>query len=280
MIIHTKYDLILDEKHRAEMTLQEKDTSTGTYALKGNLLKLSFKDEDGETSETQYKVVLGRSTLDLLDPQTGKLMVQLIRFREQPVVGGKPEAPPAPTDLAAGDASKIDKAADERLAAVEFSAKDGAFKLHHPQGWEHDTGSRPDNTYSWATVSHDSAKIRIIADIKGSLMSGSDSAQQYEEGSELAPVHQRDELYKKAAGDDYGNFNESKPAVFKGSQLGEGRISTLSAAGEGLFGSKLRGYHVTLLTRDRRVTILCQCPEKEFAGLKPTFLAVCRSLSR
>ncbi len=51
-------------------------------------------------------------------------------------------------------------------------------------------------------------------------------------------------------------------------------------AEEGLFGSKLRGYHVTLLTRDRRVTILCHCPEKEFAKLKPTFLAVCRSLSR
>ena len=190
-IIHTRYDLILDDKKRAEMTLQEKYTSVGTYSLKGNRLKLSFKDDDGETTETQYKIALGRSTLDLLDPETGKLVVQLIRFREKPVVGGKPEAPPAPTELAAGDTDQIDKAADERIAAVEFSPKDSAFKLRYPQGWEPDTGSRPDNTYSWATVSHDSAKIRIIADIKGSLMSGSDSSRQHEEGSELAPVHRR-----------------------------------------------------------------------------------------
>ena len=88
------------------------------------------------------------------------------------------------------------------------------------------------------------------------------------------------EFYKKTAAEDYGDFNESKPGVFSGSQMGEGRISVFTAAAEGLFGSKLRGYHVTLLTRDRRVTILCHCPEKEFAKLKPTFLAVCRSLSR
>jgi hypothetical protein len=279
-IIHTRYDLNLDEHKRAEMTLQEKHTSVGTYSLKGNRLKLSFKDDEGASSETQYKIALGRSTLDLLDPETGKLTVQLIRFRDTPKAGGKPEAPPAPTEFAASDTDQIDKTADERIAAVEFSPTDSAFKLHYPQGWESDTGSRPDNTYSWATISHDSAKIRIIADIKGSLMSGSDSSREHEEGSEFAPVHLAHELYKKTAAEDYGDFNESKPAVFKGSQMGEGRISVFTAAAEGLFGSKLRGYHVTLLTRDRRVTILCHCPEKEFAKLKPTFLAVCRSLSR
>ena len=187
-IIHTRYDLILDEQKRAEMTLQEKFTSKGTYSLKGNRLKLSFKDDDGETTESQYKIALARSTLDLLDPETGKLVVQLIRFREKPVVGGKAEAAPAPTDFASGDTDKIDKAADARIAAVELSPKDNAFKFRYPQGWESDSGSRPDNTYSWATVTHDSAKIRIIADIKGSLMSGSDSAQTPEPGSEFAPV--------------------------------------------------------------------------------------------
>ena len=279
MIFHTSYDLILDDKHRAEMTI-EKNTSTGSYSLKGNQLKLTFKDEDGETSETQYKVLLARSTLDLMDAETGKLIVQLIRFRETPVVGGKAEAPPAPTDLAGGDTDKIDKAADERLAVVEFSPKDNAFRLRHPQGWQSDTGARPDNTYSWAEFTHDSAKIRITADIQGSLMSGSDSAQPLPEGSEFAPVQRAHELYQKVAAEEFSDFKESKPALFKGAPMGEGRISTFTAAGEGLFGSKRRGYHVTLLTRDRRVTILCHCPEKEFATLKPTFLAVCRSVSR
>ena len=111
-------------------------------------------------------------------------------------------------------------------------------------------------------------------------MSGSDSAQPLPEGSEFAPVQRAHELYQKVAAEEFGDFKESKPALFKGAPMGEGRISTFTAAGEGLFGSKRRGYHVTLLTRDRRVTILCHCPEKEFATLKPTFLAVCRSVSR
>jgi hypothetical protein len=68
-------------------------------------------------------------------------------------------------------------------------------------------------------------------------------------------------------------------STFKGGALGEGRIATFTASG-GLFGSRLRDYRVTLLTNDRGVSILCHCPEGEFAKLKPTFLAVCRSLSR
>src|SRR5262249_38735221 len=135
-------------------------------------------------------------------------------------------------------------------------------------------------TYSWAAFAHESAKIQVHADIKGSLMSGSDSTRQHEEGSESAPVHVAHELYKKTAAEELSDYNESEPAVFKGSPLGEGRISVFTPSGGGLYGSRLRGYHVTLLTNDRRVSILCQCPEKEFAKLKPTFLAVCRSLSR
>ena len=289
MITHTKYDLLLDDQKRASLTLQGKFTSVGTYSLKGDRLKLSLKseseekvkDDDGDepAGETEYKVSLGRATLDLIDPATGKLAVQLIRFREPPLIGKKTGPQAAPVDLIA-DIEKVDKAEDERLAAVEFSAKDGAFKLRHPQGWEPDTGSRPDNTYSWASFTRDSAKIQVHADVKGSLMSGSDSAGQHEEGSESAPVHVAHELYQKAAEEEFSDYKESKPVVFKGSQLGEGRISLFTGSEKGLMGSRLRGYHATLLTKDRRVTILCQCHDKEFAKLKPTFLAVCRSLAR
>ncbi len=111
-------------------------------------------------------------------------------------------------------------------------------------------------------------------------MSGSDSAQPQPEGSEYAPVQTTHELYKKTISEEFSDYKESKPVLFKGSRLGEGRLSTFTASGGGLFGGKLRGYRITHLTNDRRVTFLCQCPEKEFEALKPTFLAVCRSLSR
>ena len=97
MITHTNYDLVLDEKHRASMTLQDKFTSVGTYSLKGSRLKLSLKgrDEEGKLedtpTETEYKISLGSATLELVDPATNKLVVQLIRFREPPAIGGKSE---------------------------------------------------------------------------------------------------------------------------------------------------------------------------------------------
>jgi hypothetical protein len=274
---YAKYALLLDEKKNASLTLQEKITSNGTYSLKGNRLMLMLKDEDGAEVDKEYKVSLGRATLDLMDPSRGKLIVQLIRFREAPVIAKaapKINAPNA-SGVAEGDATN-----DAALASVEFAPKDNAFKLHFPKGWQSDTGSRPDNTYSWASFTDGSATIKVVADIQGSLMSGSDSAGQHEEGSELAPVHTAHALYEKVASDEFSDYKESKPTLFKGSKLGEGRVSLFTASGGGLFGSKLRGYRVTLLTNDRRVSVLCSCSEKEFAKVKPTFLAVCRSVAR
>jgi len=135
--------------------------------------------------------------------------------------------------------------------------------------------------YSWARFTRGSAKIQVFADTKGSLISGSDSAREHEEGSESAPVHIAHEQYARTAAEEYSNYKESKPALFKGSPLGEGRIAMFTASSGGLLGgTKLRGYRVTLLTNDRRVSVLCECPAGDFAKLKPTFLAVCRSLAR
>ena len=276
-MVHTQYRLILDAQRHASMTLQEKLTSNGTYAVQGDRLKLTLKDEEGDASELQYKISLGRATLDLFDPESGKKVVELIRFRDTPSAAsaGAP-APAAPKDLAGG---AVDKAADEKLASVQFTPKDGAFKVRHPSGWPPETGSRPDNTYSWARFTKGSAKIQVFADIAGSLMAGSNQAQ-HEEGSELAPVHRAHELYQKTAAKEYSDYKESAPGLFKGSALGEGRVASFSASGGGLFGGKIRGLRVTLLSNDRRISILCEAPEGEFEALKPTFLAVCRSASR
>jgi hypothetical protein len=91
----TKYDLILDEQKRAEFTLQEKNTMVGTYTFKANRLMLTLEDEEGDTSEIYFRASLGRSTLKLFDPDSGKLLVELIRFRETPVVRKKNRRPVA-----------------------------------------------------------------------------------------------------------------------------------------------------------------------------------------
>ena len=139
---------------------------------------------------------LNNTTMELQEPDTGKVVAELIKTRKAPAVGGKAE-PELPTPTVAGDPEKVDKAADLKLASVEFSPKDNAFKLRHPKGWEAETSSRPDNTYSSAIFTKDYAKIEVYADIAGSLMSGSDVGGNYPEGSELAPVHRAHELYKR-----------------------------------------------------------------------------------
>jgi hypothetical protein len=109
----TQYDLVLDDKKRAALVLQggreEPTTFVGTYVVKGNRLKLTVKDEDGIPGDREYKIVLGRVTLELFDPQSGKLLVQLIRFRETPVVRELAPRRSKQAEPPAGDAETVDK---------------------------------------------------------------------------------------------------------------------------------------------------------------------------
>lgn len=280
-LTHTNYTLILDARRNAAMAV-DKLQSAGTYAVRGDRLELTFKDEDGEVTETAYRIALGRSTLDLFDPATGRKVVELIRFKAKSdaVVGGAGASPARPAEAPQGlGDGPANPAADAQLASVPFAPKDAAFQLRRPAGWEVEGGSRPDNTYSWARFTRDSAKVQVLADIAGSLMTGSNQAD-HEEGSRLAPVHAAHELNARKVAEDYSDYQESEPAVFKGSTLGEGRVAAFTASTGGLLGSKVRGVRITLLTNDRRITVLCECPTTQFDKYKPTFLAIARSLGR
>ena len=274
------YQLILGADGRASISEGGGEPDVGTYQVKGDRLKLTLRDGEGEATERDFKVVLGRMSLDLIDPGSGKRIVQLMRIQSESAIGKMATAAPATRAPAAPTIAEADPAADARLASVEFSPKDAASKLKHPPGWQVETGARPDNTYSWGRFTGGSAKIQVFADVQGSLMSGSDSAQPQEKGSPLAPVQRAHEDYKRKAAEEYTDYRETEPALFEGSGLGEGRFSLFTASAGGLFGGKTRGLRVTLLTNDRRVTLLCECPGKEFDALRPTLLAVCRSVAR
>ena len=47
-----------------------------------------------------------------------------------------------------------------------------------------------------------------------------------------------------------------------------------------VFGGAIRGYRATALTHDKRVRIVCQCPEAEWQALKPAFDKVMKEASR
>lgn len=281
---HTAYALTLDGAKNASMSINGGSASTGKYKVKGNRLILTFTDEDGETSETQYRYKVDSAALSLIDPGSNKLLVDLVRqFHgpESPAAGKKKAAEAAKALVDDGDKT-VNPEADKALASVEMSAKDGAFKLRHPPGWQTQTGGKADNTYSYILLDKDPMKISVYADITGALVSGADSANasDFEEGSPFAPVHKAHEHYAKTGVDEFSDYQESEPTVFKDSGFGEGRISVFTASA-GMFGGQLKGYHVTvMMNRDRRITAMAYGPAENFPKMRATYLAVCRSLSR
>ncbi len=89
-LTYTKYDLVLDDKRRAALALERvglgSTSMVGTYVVRGDRLTLAVKDEDDVPTDHEYKIVLGRVTLELYDPKSGKLLVQLLRSRQTPIV--------------------------------------------------------------------------------------------------------------------------------------------------------------------------------------------------
>ena len=113
-------------------------------------------------------------------------------------------------ELAGGDVDKIDPAAEDRLAVVEFSPKDNAFELRYPQGWVSDSGARPDDAYSWSGFTMTRRRSGSTRTSRA-RMSGSDSAQPLPEGGGPAPVHRARRAYKKAAAEELSDFKERSP---------------------------------------------------------------------
>lgn len=158
----------------------------------------------------------------------------------------------------------------------EFTAKDQSFSCESPVGWETKTGARADNSYGWGQFTKANADIKITADATGSIQG--DIARSFGgagdsgENSAVAILHERQLDDMK---EEMGGYKE-KPAETIKTKMGEGRRAEFLA--DGSMGSKIRGYRATLMTNNRRVTVLCKCPSSEWTALKPAFARVIESL--
>ena len=161
---------------------------------------------------------------------------------------------------------------------TEYNAKNGAFKCQYPADWECKAGGRRKGFHR-ASFKSGPASISIVADVKGSLlgdiaggrMAGPDVPE------ELAAEAQVHEMGLAKMEEEFGNYEEQKPEVIK-TELGEGRKSEFTATTA--FGGKSRGFRVTVLAHDDRVTVIAHCPEKNWDALKPAFDKVIDSLDR
>jgi predicted DNA-binding WGR domain protein len=282
---YTHYRLTLDTKKNAVLTLQQEDTSSGSFSTKGDLLVLHLKgdDPDDGPSDVSFRYRLSGSTLELFEPEKGgKSLVKLIKMSETDAIGGG-GAGAEPAGKVAAAAPKIsdaaDPAADAKLAETEFTAKDGAFSLRPPKGFEAKGGSRPDNTYSWAEFNKGGLRVRIDADVTGSLMNDITAPGASDPDNAYPPVASAHDQNKRKVAEEYTDYKESDGVPFNGSKLGEARIATFTASGGGLiFSPNLKGHRVTFLTGQRRITLMGQAPEDEWKDFEPILLAVARSM--
>lgn len=158
---------------------------------------------------------------------------------------------------------------------ASFTAEDASFSAQYPEGWATAGGSKADNTFGWGEFQKGPAKIRITADMTGSVlgdiagaggMTGDDPDEQ-----PVARVHYDG---KEKYGADFDGYEEGPGEVVR-SELGEGRVSKFATSGQ-----KIVGFRGTFLAKNRRITIMCQCPRRLWSRLEPAFVHVIRNVGR
>jgi len=163
-------------------------------------------------------------------------------------------------------------------AFVPYNSPDGRFACDYPKGWEATgSGDKTDAPYSWAKFSMGNAEIKVDADFAGSLFgdiakaSGSMGG-----GNAEAPTAKVHPLGVRHMKEEYSNYQEREAKAFQSKGIGEGRRSIFIA--DQTLGGKIFGYRATLLTGDRRITVVCSCPATNWKALKPAFEKVIESL--
>ncbi len=159
---------------------------------------------------------------------------------------------------------------------ASFTAKDASFSAEYPEGWATDGGSRPDNTFGWGEFKQGPAKIRITADMTGSVLgdiagAGGMGGDMDPDEQPVARVHSDG---KEKYGADFDGYEEGPPEVVR-AKLGEGRVSKFVTSGQ-----KIVGFRGTFLAKNRRVTVICQCPKRLWPRLEPAFVHVIQNVGR
>jgi hypothetical protein len=158
-------------------------------------------------------------------------------------------------------------------AYTRFNSNDKQYSCEYPEGWEV-TAAGGKSTLSRSAFEKGSAKIAITADVAGSLMAG--PAVTRRDPDDEPVVVKMHELSKEKLLDVVPGAEEQPPQPFMAG-LQEGRVSEFTSPGS--MGKKIKGYRATLMLRDRRLVIICQCAESDWENLKPAFMKVITSIS-
>lgn len=157
----------------------------------------------------------------------------------------------------------------------EFNAKDGTVKLKRPDGWEQKRGTAKE--FRSVAFESGAAKIRVLADLTGSLVAGPGASMETEDVPEeltaVAEVHE--EFTLKQLSDELGELDVKSTDML---QTGFGNTRRSEFTVSGTLGGATHGVVVTALGHDKRVRVICTCPDKQWKALKPGFDEVIQSM--
>jgi hypothetical protein len=158
-----------------------------------------------------------------------------------------------------------------------YKAEDGSFKIEYPAEWVAEGGGK--GGLGWAKFSSGNSEIKVNTSLIGSLMADISklgnplmNEQNNEDTAPVAVVHQQE----KAEFEEEAGVQEKK-AEYVGTTVTDARKSEFT--GKNTLGGSIHGYRVTALTPNRRIRVVCLCPEAEWESLKPAFDKIIMTVS-
>jgi hypothetical protein len=157
-----------------------------------------------------------------------------------------------------------------------FSDGQNIFKIQYPAGWSCRSGGN--GTFSQASFSSGNAQIDVEADVATHALlseiavSGTVPVTTGDPNATITA--QRAHWLEKTKFEDQHKEEKAVTALTK---LGNGVKSEFT--GTSSFGGNIHGYRATTMNEDKRIRVICQCPEDEWQSLKPVFDQVILSVS-
>lgn len=152
------------------------------------------------------------------------------------------------------------------------------FHIEAPRGWVVEAGGRGSSN-PWVRFINGKATIRLKTSVGASaigdvMKAGGAGARDVPDS--MKPAAQIHTMMKEQFAQDFSNYEEKPPRTVD-TGMGDGRLSEFTAAGS--WGSKLRGIRLTCLGVNYQFTVICNCPEADWAVCQPVFEHVALSLS-
>lgn len=157
----------------------------------------------------------------------------------------------------------------------KYTAQDAAFTCDAPAGWNAESVGGAGGTESEVIFTSGDGRISVDADAAGSFigdaMAGS-GATTPGAPAQIPPIEKLHAITGQKFASDLDTYTEIT-TVPRMLPYGDSRITEYTA-------KNVHGYRVTVMGRDRRVSIVCRCAPGEWAALQPAFARVIASVAQ